>query len=335
MEPDVQNQVKPYVALGPTDTLSFTVHKRTYDAAFITGMIALALAFMIIVALLIFFALEAAKLPPPPPPLNPNANPDPMHANIGASATPTATLMKKVSLGPDAIATTKQACLATLHAIWTDDGCICEPPFFGPHCSQEKHDSKFFAVGVPDEENIQITVINQAMAAGKSFNEESCSSRCQNTSGCNGFIYHPDGMCTLLEQDVIIPPGTTIPYDPHSDATLYLRSSANLQFQNSVFLGVIIPARFWLAPDSPTFMSLKVDEIKPLTFIPLMTKIPGVRTGIYCKHSFTADDIDILLDRGSTSSCYIHHAGTRLSLPTDWKYRLRDKTLSSLYVTYV
>jgi hypothetical protein len=342
MEPDVHpspDEIKPYVAVGPTENLSFTVHKGTFDSSFLVGMIFIALIFMVAVVLLIFFALEQAKLPPPPPPLNPNATPDPMHANIGASATPTAMLMKKVSVGPDAIASTKQACAATPHAVWIEDGCMCRPPFFGPHCSQEKHDSKFFAVGVPDEETIHMAITNEEIASGKSFSEQSCSNKCQNTPGCNGFIYHryseTSGMCTVLEQDVTVPEGTTIPYDPHGEATLYLRSSVNLHFQNRIFLGIIIPARFWLAPDSPTFMSLRVNEIQPLSFTPIAIKMPGPYTGIYCKHKFTSQDISILLARGSTSSCYIHRPGTQLSIPSDWKYRLQDKTLSSLYVVYV
>jgi len=333
------NESKPYVAIGPSKDLSITVHKNTFDSLFIAFTILIGVSLFIIVGLIVFFAYERAKLPPPPPPLKSNPNNPTLHANVGAAVSATAPLRKRASLPEDGSAfRTEQECYSVSNTTWIEDHCECKAPFFGPTCVQEKHDPKYFAVGTP--ETINATILQEKFAIGKSFTshstQETCSFQCNQNPKCVGFLYNPQkdsGICTLLTGDVIVPSGLSIPYSYDQESTLYMQSSNNLHFEDRIFLGGFkgaIPPRFWLVKEQNQYIQLVPYEIAALKFVPTFTKIYGFLTGIYCRHAFTADDIDILLERGDTSECYIHRPDHNINLPPDWQYHNQQ-----LYVVYV
>lgn len=348
------NEIKPYVSVGPTDELSVTVKKETFDSAFIWVTIIFGLALLILVGLTIFFAYQQSKLPPPPPPLRPIKQNPTLHTNIGAAASPTTLINNKLILQQDGSElVTQQQCEASYNTKWDGSHCECEPPFFGPKCSREKHDKKYYAVGTPNENTLGFTVIDKFISSGKSFtatsSENSCSDRCNKTEDCIGFIYHDYdeddetiteymdetaniGMCLLLKDKVIVPQDSTIPYFIDIDPTLYLRSSDNLYFENRIFLGAYIralPPRYWLVKENLNYIQLTPGEIRKLQFVPTYTKMYNQHTGIYCTHRFSTEEINLLINRGENSECYIHRPGTIINLPLDWKYK------TNLYVVYV
>lgn len=343
------DEIKPYVSVGPTKDLSITVHKDTFDSAFLVFSIFFGLTLLIIVGITIFFANEQAKLPPPPPPppLTQDSTLQSLQSNIGAAAFATAVLRHNNVLPEDGSAfTTQQACTDAPHTIWTEDKCECQPPFFGPTCSQERHDKRYFSVGIPNETTLQMTVLTDDMTAGKSFSTDtihgSCSDQCNQTPDCIGFIYRrysdSAGMCTLLGDNVVVPTGATIPYSPDTESTLYMRSSDNLHFEDRIFLGEfvrLLPPRFWIVNETPHYVQLVPGQIRALRFAPTYIKMYGNYIGIYCRHPFAPEDIDILLDRGPTTECYLHYPGTPLNLPIDWTYRVKESLAPSLYVAYV
>lgn len=327
-------EIKPYVAVGPSKELSITVHKETFDSGFIAFTIFAGFTLLIIVGVTIFFAYQHARLPPPPPPLPLNSNDPTLHSNIGAAVSATAPLKKLPSFEDASALLTEQECRAAPHTLWSANHCKCEAPFFGPSCSQEKHDPKYFAVGTPN--NVNLNALNQGLVSSKSFGVDSCSTQCSSNPQCVGFLYqriddNSNRVCTLLTGNVIVPSEATIPYACDQESTLYLRSSNNLHFENRIFLGGStgsIPPRFWLVKEQKNYIQLAPYEIATLSFTPTFSKIYGPLTGIYCRHPFTADDIDILLERGSTNECYIHKPGIDIKLPPDWLYQ-------QLYVVYV
>lgn len=359
---DSPDEIKPYVAVGPSKDLSITVHKETFDSGFIAFCVLFGIGLLVVVGILAYTAYQKNTLPPPPPPLksNPNAiKQSILHTNIGAASYPTSPIKKHGDLpGDGSSLLSKQVCELVPHTLWVDDHCECQPPFFGPTCSQERHNAKYFAVGTPLRDAVNIDVLRQSYVTGKSFAKDqtigsqpkdTCSDQCSKDPLCIGFLYHnqdeKQGLCTLLKDNVIVNSRRSIAYSYDQESTLYLRSSENLHFEDRIFLEGItgsIPPRFWLTKEAPEYLQLDPYEITKLNFAPRYTKIygsshriegqPQPYTGIYCRHNFTLDDVEILLQRGNTSECYIHHADRDINLPLDWKYQIHERPL---YVVYV
>jgi hypothetical protein len=329
-------EIKPYVSVGPTPNLSITVHKDTFDKGFLIVSFILVIGISIIVAVMIIFSYNTSQLPPPPPPLN-SSQEVTLDTNLGAATTARNFVYSKNNIPEDGSKlTTKYLCEDTENTSWDGYKCICEPPFFGPYCSRERHDNKYFAVGVPNETTIDISVIDDIMTDGKSFNSNgtinSCSSYCNNTKECVGFLYQYPGNCTLLSDNVIIPEGEGISYSHDVEPTLYLKDSENLQFEGRIFLGVIsnsFPSRYWLVDETPYYSHLVRNNVKKILFAPGYTLMYGSYTGIYCRFPFTIGQVPDILKRNPDGLCYIHEAGTTINLPPDWKYK------TPLYVVYV
>lgn len=339
--PDIHpkvDEIKPYVSVGPTQELSITVQKNTFDSAFLWATIIFGLALFTIVAITVFFAYQRSKLPPPPPPLEPITPNPTIHSNVGAAISATSFLRENISQDGSTF-TTQELCESASNTIWNKSQCLCQPPFFGASCSLEKHTKRYYSVGVPDDNTLQINIIDKLITNGKSFVKDptlnnACSMRCDNDADCIGFIYHRlhnnTGECTLLRDDVIVPKETTIPFFLDRDSTLYMRSSDNLHFRDRIFLASsprAMAPRYWLVKESPGYIQLFPGEIHKLSFIPNYTKIYDHYTGIYCTHPFSIDEISLLLEKGETSQCYIHHPNTQINLP--WTHR------EGLYVVYI
>lgn len=334
------DEIKPYVAVGPNKDLSVTVHKKTFDSAFIAATIIFGIILLALIGFTIFAAYRQSRLPPPPDGLLETVTlASSLHTNLGASshgATPIAKNGQIASDGSDLI--TQSQCESTPHTIWIENKCDCVSPFFGPSCSRERHDKRYFAVGIPKIKNLGLNAnsVDTVISDGKSFNSNgvqgSCSDICNKTDRCTGFIYRDPGICTLLEGDIIIPDDSTIVYSHDVDATLYLRSSDNLYFEDRIFLSVYpwtIPPRYWLVDETKYYRQLYPNVVVKLSFVPGYSKIYGSYTGIYCLHPFTFDEIDILIQRGENSQCYIHRPHTKINIPMDFQYK------TPLYVVYV
>lgn len=385
LHPSVE-EIKPYVAIGPSNDLAITVHKATFDTGFIIFTIIFGAALIALIIITIILAYRSTLAPDPPPGLPLNMQPLTINSNYGASPYAAYPSNKKIKAPNDGSAfITNEDCLAADNTKWVIDHCECQTPFCGESCLREKHDDKFFAVGVPNESTLGMTVINDIMSNGKSFNiqrkipadslstnEEftvfttsgSCSDHCNKTPGCNAFIYHKPGMCTLLSDDIIVPKGEGISYSHDIDPILYMRSSDNLHFEDRIFLGEYtwsFPPRYWLIKETIGYAQLLPNIITEVKFYPDYIKMYGFKefqeplcdsqvgiseipttpdptkqnlvvgqyTGIYCLHPFNLDNIPDLLQYGDSNQCYIHHPNTILNIPADWKYKI------PLYVVYV
>lgn len=336
-------EIKPYVAVGPSSTLSITVHKDTFDKGFLIASLLLLLIIGFVVGLMLYFSITLSRLPPPPPPLNTRSSSSTtaqeltLATNYGAANSASYLVNKNLKVPIDGSElTTKEICEETENTQWNGSACICQHPFFGPSCSRERHDNSYFAVGIPNEETLRITVIDEIMTDNKSFNvngsTNSCSDHCNTTPGCNGFIYHNPGSCTLLRNDVIIPEGETISYSHDIDSTLYMKDSQNLHFEGRIILGemaVAVPPRYWLVKETKYYAQMFLNTITKIAFAPNFTLMHGSYTGIYCRFPFTMDQVSAILARGVNSECYIHQADVTINLPSDWKYK------TPLYVVYI
>ena len=328
------DEIKPYVAVGPSPELSITVTKETFDTGFIVITIIFVLVIVATVFLLLFLAHRVSELPPPPPPLTRTRPIDVAQTNLGAAVTATRSVGTWVPPNDGVELTSRTACLANENTKWTGDHCACLPPFFGPTCSLERHDKDYFAVGIPNESTLGINIIRETTTKNKSFspdNEETCSHICNETPDCIGFLYR-NGYCGILGDNVVIPANEGISYSENTDSTLYLKSSEQLHFTDRVFLGQYsysFPPRYWLVKETPYFKQLKANNIATLQFFPEHIIIDYNLTGLYCTFPFEFEDVEQILQRGETNECYIHNAGTPLQVPRTWRYKL------PLYVVYI
>lgn len=311
------DEIKPYVAVGPSKDLSITVHKDTFDTLFILFIIIIGLIILSIIIVALYFAYQKSKLPPPPAPLLLPQD----SSNFGGTRYSDDFVSKNMNDGSKLI--TENLCLAAQNTDWTDGKCKCKAPFFGDKCERERHNEQYFSVG-----NIVVPESNM-IVSNKSFGEDSCSNYCDKTPKCHGFTYQ-NSQCNLLLDDIIIPEDTSISYSKEVDANLYLKSSDNLHFVNKVFLGEYIwtiPPRYWLVKDTPSYKQLTVGVVEKLSFIPTHIKMYGSHTGIYCSFPFTKDQVDILLKRGENSECVIHYPDGQLHFSPDWQ--------DNIYVIYI
>jgi len=349
LQPDV-DQIKSYVSVGPTPDLSVTVHKRTFDNTFIVITIVFGTLIIAVIIVAIIWSYRLSKLPPPPPGLPLNSSQLTINTNYGAAPYATYPSNAKINAPDDGSAfTTIDDCLSQDNTKWVNDYCICETPFFGPTCSREKHDSKYFAVGIHNDATIGVNVINEVTSDGKSFNasgtSNSCSDHCNKIPDCIGFIYNYPDTCALLSDHVIIPAGEGISYSHDIDPTLYMKSSDNLHFERRVFLAEstwAYPSRYWLFKESNGYVQLQPNIVTKIDFFPEHIKMFGQRskgfpiedisvqlTGIYCLYSFNIDSIPDILEHSNSNQCYVHKPGTSLNIPPDWRYK------TPIYVIYI
>lgn len=312
------DDIKPYVMIGPSPEYSVTVKKWTFDIAFIVFTIIMGLL-LITIALLTVWGAYAVTKPASPP-------------------------VRRLPQPPDQLKdgsayTDEQTCLAHDNTTWTDNKCICIPPFFGPSCTQERHDPNYYAMGViPYNSTPDVNILeNNLISNGKSFNENnnthSCSDLCNKHPQCDAFIYSHPNRCTLLNGSIILPPSETISYHPDIDSTLYMKHPSNLSFSHRIFLSTSgqLPKRYWLQTSTPTFAQVPFNTTIQLNFFPehiITPQIPKIFTGIFCLHPFSPSDIDLILSQGDTNNRYIHLPHHLLSIPRDWKYKL------PMYVLY-
>ena len=143
------DEIKHFVAIGPSDEYSVTVHKDTFD----TGFIIVTIVFIVIIATVlitcIFFAIKEAEIHAVPelPPLNTLPSVSTLHSNFGAVASGTQ-VIDPINDGSGYV--TEADCANGYHTEWSNGRCKCKTPYFGPYCSLEKHDRNFYAVGIPN-----------------------------------------------------------------------------------------------------------------------------------------------------------------------------------------
>jgi hypothetical protein len=312
-------EIKKYVAIG-SDNYNISVHKQTFDRAFIIVTLIFAVLIVTAVIVTIIFANQRAQLAPaptpryfPPPPLT-------LHKNYGGVNSRDDSVANTVQAPPDGSHLVTQAlCSAAENARWVGDHCECAPGFYGFKCTREKHDRSYLGLGVPHEETLGLNIIDDILVEAKSFTPNSCSAQCDTHDRCIGFLYHRPGMCTLLADTVVVPEGRSIAYTHDLEPTLYLKNLSSLYLENRIYLSQnrhTFPLRCWLAPDSDQFASIQLDVVTPINFVPRVYLMGGRFVGLYCRTPFEIRDVPILFQ---AEGVYIHEPGAALALPQDWE----------------
>lgn len=329
-------EIKEYVSVGVSPEYSIAVHKSTFDTGFLLFTIIFGAVLIIVVIIIIILSYNITKPQPIPQVVVINSKPLTMNSNYGAVPYATYPTNKRIQVKDDGSAFTDRThCLSSPNTQWINNKCQCNIPYFGETCSQEKFDSRYFSVGVPDESNLNITVLEEFNSNGKSFNNEnglnSCSDYCNKNSDCEGFLYHNPNNCTLLTGDIIIPKGDGISYSNNIDSTLYMKTPDKLHFEGRIFLGEYVwsfPSRYWLFTQTNDYVQIIPGIVNKINFYPQYIRMYGEYTGIYCPYPFNSEHIHDILNNHENSSCYIHEPGTSLNVPPDFKYR-------PIYVTYI
>lgn len=317
-----------YVAVGINPEYSVSFHKSTFDTAFIATTIFLGLALLAIVIVIIILSINVSK-PPPIPDTVKIGQPVAISTQINYGGVPHVGYpvnKKFITPQTDGSALTDAYACAIDNNIWNDNTCTCKKGFYGSHCNLEKHDIKYFAVGTPNSDIVIPTLIT-VQADAKSFTANSCSKQCDADSECTGFLY--DNGCKLIHGNVIV--NTTIPYDPFTNTTLYMKSSENITIPNYVYVAKYMwnyPARYWLVENAENYRKLEVDKVYKLEFIPGEIIMHDDYMGIYAKHKFEAKDWSHIIQYGDRNEFYFHNDRKVLDLPLDFKYA------KELYVMY-
>lgn len=322
-------EIKPYVAIGPTEELSISVDKDTFDKTFLFLTLIFGISLIVVIGTVIFFAFQQSAFVPAPPLFS---NQDVMlHNNVGGVNSKGEQVINRHFVLPvnGSNFTDINSCLSNKNTTWENDRCKCNEPYFGSSCEREKHNVKYFSVGLVNTNRIDINVIETIETRNKSFGD-SCSQKCDNNKNCIGFTYE-NNICKLLKGNVVIPSDVELSYSVSTDSNLYLKSSENLFFKNTVFLGehmFPMKPRYWLVSETKHYKQIRVEEITRLNFVPTYSKVFGNYTGIYSKFIFTIDDVRILVNRGTTNNSYIQLPGEKLNIPSYWKFNI------PIYVLY-
>ena len=356
-------EIMPYVAVG-TSYINTSFTKETFDAGFIWVTIFFGVVLLTLVGVTVYFAYIKTRLPPPPPPLVPTTQEPSIQSNIGGAVTAKGFhIGKKTFLPKDASSIgTKTRCEYMSNTSWENGECKCVAPFYGASCTREKHDKRYFAVGTPDGEALEISPLGVFVSAGKSFLPSSetlpagsklhgvkvenkpCSKLCDENKQCVGFIYdriHQDGevapenshgVCVLLGDDVVVKKDSRLAYSVDHDSNLHLKSSNSLCFQGKIFLGEnssSFPARYWLVKESRGYRLLETGEAAEIDFIPHHVKTCDASVGIYSLHPFCRKDVNFMMKKAHGTSYYFHRVGENLQVPISWKHR------EKFYVMYL
>lgn len=182
---------------------------------------------------------------------------------------------------------------------WSDTGCVCDPPFYGPTCQNESWDSRFYALGTPALGSIKYTSRLLGSRAktwdiGAVFNPESCSAAASQDPQSVGFKYD-GGMCELINPDFEVTGEIT--YAPLAPNTIYLKRSFRPKDVTAVFVSPIgnSALRYYVKrADSTTFTKIPFNTVVTVNFQPGEIVNYANAIGIWSKTPFGAETFDSL-----------------------------------------
>lgn len=291
------DEIKPFVAVGPTEDFSVTVHKSTFDTGFIIITILFFVVFAVVLTVSIIFAVQSTQI-----------------------QTSTLDPVPSVVITDGSALSTQEACTARPNTTWTGDRCQCVAPFTGPLCTLEPFDhANFVAAGIPNEERINMQVLSEHLGT-----KSTCSDACVANDDCSGFI-HRGSNCTLVTGDVVVAENDSIAYSDRADPTLYMKSMDSLKFTGRIYLAEFahnLPPRPWLVRSQYHYRQLFPRELVAIDFFPNVISVHGCYLGIYSLAPFDLSDIPGILDAPNENTTWIHHPRTPLMLPDHWRYHL-------------
>ena len=174
------------------------------------------------------------------------------------------------------------SCLAGPTREWTTgqsitfNTCDCLDPFFGTECFRESYIDTYTSIGTPAQSNIIATFGQTQTVDRLSFpftenpgilpdEDESpvpeiiCTKLCDQDQSCLGVWWtqaepplfgidspNQKPRCQLISDQVVVKPGTNIPYSSTVDSVLYLKKDVKPEFKDRVFVHQgQNPLRYW------------------------------------------------------------------------------------------
>lgn len=304
------NKLHSYVAVGPTEDLSISVHKETFDSAFLITTIFLFIGYIIIVIVIIYYTnlsisnniiqpVFTSTVAIQQRPLN-------INDNFGASSNgySHSLINKIINDGTDLNENT------------------CNKGYYGNKCDMEFHNNKYTAVGIINSNNLNANIIDKYTTDNKSFikskNDTSCTQLCDNNNKCSA-VYYYNNMCILYNGKITIPNSSKITYSLNTESSLYIKDVDDLQFSDSIYLSSSLnfPVRYWAETNNQNFVKLFPNKVEKICFIPKSIKYNKHYIGFYSIQQFNYQDVEkILLENDDNNFPYI--SGTYIHLPNDY-----------------
>lgn len=150
-----------------------------------------------------------------------------------------------------------------------------------------------------------------------------CENECDLNDNCTGF-YIENSVCHFSTDNLTI--------ENSYPKNTYMKSLDNIKIPNKVYLArnkSSLLKNFWLAPNTDTFVSLPINSVSKINFVPTITFLSSPLIGIYSTSPFTTGDALYLYKYNTVSpNFYIHHYGTDLNIPHNFLFK-------TIYVSYI
>nr|QBK91249.1 MAG: hypothetical protein LCPAC202_02230 [Pithovirus LCPAC202] len=160
----------------------------------------------------------------------------------------------------------------------TFNTCDCLDPFFGTECFRESYVDTYTSIGTPAQSNIVASFGSTQIVDRLSFpftknpgrlsdedepptTEIICTKLCDQDQSCLGVWWtqaepplfgmdqpnpNQKPTCQLIRDQVVVKPGTNIPYSSNMDSVLYLKKDVEPEFKDRVFVYQgQKPLRYW------------------------------------------------------------------------------------------
>lgn len=290
------------------------------------------LAIVIVVTLIV--TLVAMFWPRSSSGMTPNPTPDIVIHDIdskdhdhGASSDGTAHFQNAQHL-------TSITCGLNDHSVRDDDcGCRCVVPFYGPSCSLEAWDERFYNLGTFRTGAVTYSGLPtsgltvKTWDLGGELNENSCSEIARRNLDAIGFRFS-HGMCEILDENVrIVGPVT---YNPLALGPIYLKHGYKPLVSGKVFVttqGDDALRYYVTRPDSSTFKTIRLGIVTAVTIPPYTIHNFDGATGIWSKTPFVISDFETLRTSGTVFVDSGHLGSYTILIPSSLR-------ASQYYVAY-
>lgn len=143
---------------------------------------------------------------------------------------------------------------------WTKDRCACNIGYFGPKCEEELLSDNYYNLGNVDNDFSKAKTVDSLSFTGKS-----CSTLCDLTRGCEGFLYQ-DKKCQLIGE-LVVGENNNLQYDYSKNGNLYYKKNNRPKFNDRGFLYYgSLPLRFW--NDFEKVQTVYNNQVVMLKFLP-------------------------------------------------------------------
>lgn len=159
------------------------------------------------------------------------------------------------------------------NSIWVNS-CTCIVPYYSSDCSIQSYDLNYTAIGQINDNQVITTEYNTENNNFLSFNQNSCTNKCDIDNQCIGVKWQ-NNICTLLKDNFIVKEGEVINYDLYKQANYYLKNNIPVELKDRVIVYTgVQPLRYWIpttfSNSAVNFMNALFENIQyPLNYRPL------------------------------------------------------------------